>query len=147
MKVLRNGYFKGCSRQAIKGEIVKSFGKEISNHVFNRALKDAIDGGLAKTGATSARFKLTAEGYVSLIPPKPVKKKGKEGGKENYEEGSKENYKEEECIEEEKDIEEKCAEEEEKDSREEGKQEAKQENQKGLKEEGNAQKKGGQEEK
>merc|ERR1719233_963316 len=72
--LLKNGYIKGCSRQAIKGEIVHSFGKDIANHVFRRAMKDAMDRGLVKFGATFSRFKLTSEGYAALVPPKPVKK-------------------------------------------------------------------------
>jgi len=75
IKVLKNARIKGCSRQAIKREIVDSFGKDISNHILNRAMKDAMNNGLVKFGATNHRFKLTPEGHAALLPPKPVKKK------------------------------------------------------------------------
>merc|ERR1719295_2130728 len=76
MKKLKNGYQKGCSRQAIKGEIIKSYGKEISNHVFNRALKDAIANGLVIPFSSAFRYKLTPKGY-KFLAPKPVKMKVK----------------------------------------------------------------------
>merc|ERR550519_1562586 len=74
MKLLRNGNYKGCSRQAIKAQVTKSYGKEISNYVFNKNLNFSMEIGLVKNGSTKSRFKLTPDGYEFLSPPKPKKK-------------------------------------------------------------------------
>merc|ERR1711974_467020 len=68
---------KGCSRQAIKTQVAKTYGKEIANHVFNNAMNFAMEIGLVKNGSTKSRFKLTPDGYEFLSPPKPKKKTAK----------------------------------------------------------------------
>jgi len=81
MKLLRNGTYKGCSRQAIKAQIAKSYEKEIANRVFNKNLNSAMEDGLVKNGSTTSRFKLTTDGYEFLSPPKPKKKTSKKAVK------------------------------------------------------------------
>jgi len=73
MKLLRNGGVKGCSRQAIKAQIARSYGKEIANHVFNKAMNFAMEIGVVKSGSTKSRFKLTPDAYEFLSPPKQKK--------------------------------------------------------------------------
>jgi len=81
IKLLTNGTYKGCSRQAIKAQIAKSYGKEIANHVFNNAINFAMEIGLVKNGSTKSRFKLTPDGRDFLSPPKPKKKTTKKAVK------------------------------------------------------------------
>jgi len=74
MKLLRNGKYKGYSRQAIKAQVIESYGKDISNNVFNKNMNIVMENGLVKNGSTKYRFKLTPDGYEFLSPAKSKKK-------------------------------------------------------------------------